>query len=266
MGTGQPAPGLTATLRRVSAPPLLEATDLTVRFGGVVAVDHLALAVAPRSLVGLIGPNGAGKTTTIDALTGFVPHQGRITLGSRNLDGRDAHERARLGLVRTWQSLALFDDLTVRENCLVAAVPPGWLAMARDLVAPGRAGEASAADDALELLGLGPIANRRPTELSLGERKLVAVARALAQRPRVLLLDEPAAGLDTTESMVLGERLRALLDLDLAILLVDHDMGLVLSVCDRVVVLDFGQVLAEGPPAAIRSDPRVVEAYLGASA
>jgi branched-chain amino acid transport system ATP-binding protein len=247
-------------------PPLLEATDLTVRFGGVVAVDRLSLTVEHRSLVGLIGPNGAGKTTTIDALTGFVPHQGRIRLDALSLDGRAAHERARRGLVRTWQSLELFDDLTVRENCLVAAVPPGLTAVARDVVVPGRASEAAAADEALEQLAIGHLTHRRPSELSLGERKLVAVARALAQRPRVLLLDEPAAGLDVTESAALGERLRALLDLDLAILLVDHDMGLVLSVCDRVIVLDFGRTLAEGTPTEIRANSRVVEAYLGASA
>jgi branched-chain amino acid transport system ATP-binding protein len=168
--------------------------------------------------------------------------------------------------VRTWQSLELFDDLTVRENCEVASVPQRLGAMAHDVVRPHRAVDTAAADEAIDRLDLGAVADRRPVELSLGERKLVAVARALAQRPRVLLLDEPAAGLDPAESLALGRRLRALLDLDLAILLVDHDMGLVLSVCDEVVVLDFGRQLASGPPSAIRADPRVVEAYLGATA
>jgi branched-chain amino acid transport system ATP-binding protein len=266
VGAGQPAEGLTGTLRRVPVPPLLAATDLTVRFGGVVALDGLSLAVPPGSLVGLIGPNGAGKTTTIDALTGFVPHQGRITLGGDDIDGLAAHERARRGLVRTWQSLELFDDLTVQENCEVASVPQRLGAMAHDVVRPHRPVDTAAADEAIDRLGLAALAHRHPVELSLGQRKLVAVARALAQQPRVLLLDEPAAGLDSTESLALGARLRGLLDLDLAILLVDHDMGLVLSVCDEVVVLDFGRQLAAGTPAAIRADERVVEAYLGTSA
>ena len=247
-------------------PPMLAAHDLAVRFGGVTALDQISIAVPAGGLIGLIGPNGAGKTTTIDALTGFVPHQGRIALAGEDIDGLAAHERARRGLVRTWQSLELFDDLTVRENCEVASVPQRLGAMAHDVVRPHRPVDTAAADEAIDRLDLGRLAHRHPVELSLGQRKLVAVARALAQRPRVLLLDEPAAGLDSSESLALGDRLRGLLDLDLAILLVDHDMGLVLSVCDEVVVLDFGRRLAAGSPAAIRADERVVEAYLGATA
>ncbi|MEI7592899.1 MAG: ATP-binding cassette domain-containing protein [Actinomycetes bacterium] len=244
---------------------VLEAIDLYVRFGGVVAVDGLSMSIQDHTLVGLIGPNGAGKTTTIDALTGFVPHRGQIKLAGTDIDDFAAHERAQRGLVRTWQSLELFDDLTVRENCLVAAVPQRLGSLASDLIRPMRPIDGSGVDDALDLLGLGSIANRRCDGLSLGEQKLVAVARALAQRPRVLLLDEPAAGLDSDESLALGTTLRSLLELDLAILLVDHDMGLVLSVCDKIAVLDFGRLIAFGSASEIRSDPRVVEAYLGAT-
>ena len=246
--------------------PMLSARDLLVRFGGVTAVDQISLEVPTGGLIGLIGPNGAGKTTTIDALTGFVAHSGVIELEGAPLDHCPAHERARRGLVRTWQSLELFDDLTVRENCQVAAVPQRLASFGRDLFLPGRSVDASASDEAIELLSLGDVADRHPIELSLGRRKLVAVARALAQRTRLLLLDEPAAGLDSTESLALGERLRSVVDHGVAILLVDHDMGLVLGVCDRVYVLDFGRMIAEGTPAEIRANQNVIEAYLGASA
>lgn len=261
-------PSETAVAVDVEAGPeaLLQADDLVVRFGGVTAVDHVSLAVPSGGLIGLIGPNGAGKTTTIDALTGFVSHRGRIRLDGIAIDGAPAHERARAGLVRTWQSLELFDDLTVRENCDVATVPQHLSSFGQDLVRPGRDIDRDSTDDAIGLLELGDVVDRHPTELSLGRRKLVAVARALAQRPRLLLLDEPAAGLDSTESLALGAKLRAVVDSGVAILLVDHDMGLVLGVCDRLSVLDFGKVIAEGTPAQIRSDARVIDAYLGASA
>jgi len=247
-------------------PPMLAAHDLAVRFGGVTALDQISIAVPAGGLIGLIGPNGAGKTTTIDALTGFVAHRGRIELDGVAIDEYPAHERARRGLVRTWQSLELFDDLTVRENCEVAAVPQRLSSFGRDVLRPGRSVDATAADEAIELLGLHDVAGRHPIELSLGRRKLVAVARAVAQRPRLLLLDEPAAGLDSTESLALGERLRSVVDHGVAMLLVDHDMGLVLGVCDRVSVLDFGRMIAEGTPAEIRANEGVIEAYLGASA
>ena len=245
---------------------LLSARDLVVRFGGVTAVDGISLTVPTGGLIGLIGPNGAGKTTTIDALTGFVAHRGAIDLDGEAIDGLAAHERARRGLVRTWQSLELFDDLTVRENCEVAAVAQRLGSLGRDLWRPRRSVDGAAADEAIELVGLGDVADRHPTELSLGRRKLVAVARALAQRPRLLLLDEPAAGLDSTESLALGRQLRSVVDHGVSILLVDHDMGLVLGVCDRVCVLDFGRMIAEGTPGEIRANEHVIEAYLGATA
>jgi branched-chain amino acid transport system ATP-binding protein len=234
----------------VSAPPpILEVTDLVVTFGGVRAVDGVTFSVARDELHGLIGPNGAGKTTTIDALTGFVSHRGRIQFEGDALDGLPAHERARAGVARTFQSLELFDDLTVRENCQVG---------------PSRGNRENDVDAALDLFDLGSVAERTPSELSLGHRKLVAVARALASKPRLLLLDEPAAGLDSAESQLLGRHLRAVVESGVTVLLVDHDMGLVLGVCDHVTVLDFGRVLASGPPSEVRADREVIDAYLGA--
>jgi branched-chain amino acid transport system ATP-binding protein len=250
----------------VAATPRLVATGLDVSFGGVHAVHDVSLAVGDGELVGLIGPNGAGKTTTIDALTGFVRHRGRVLIGGRDVSAEPPHRRAAAGLARTWQSLELFDDLTVEENLRVAADRSSAGSTVLDAVRPGR----RRADDdgvawALELLDLAPVASTYPPALSLGQRKVAAVGRGLAARPSVLLLDEPAAGLDSTESLELGAVLRRVVDGGTSILLVDHDMALVLGVCDRLAVLDFGQVIAEGPPESVRADPRVVAAYLGSS-
>jgi branched-chain amino acid transport system ATP-binding protein len=243
---------------------VLQAVGLSVRFGGVRAVEDVDVTVDEGQLVGLIGPNGAGKTTFVDAITGFVRSTGRVELDGRDLTGMAPHTRARRGLARTWQSTELFDDLTVRENLTVAAERPSFLALAAELVGR-RAGDSAAADDALEVLGLEPIAEAVPDELTQGQRKLVGVARAIAMRPRLLCLDEPAAGLDTHESEKLGERLRGIADAGTTTLLIDHDMGLVMSICDRIVVLEFGEVIAAGPPDDVRRDHRVVAAYLGKS-
>ena len=243
---------------------LLNVDALRVTYGGVTAVDDVDLTVPPGKVIGLIGPNGAGKTSTIDALTGYhAPTAGRITFGGRDITTMRPHLRARLGLVRTFQSVELFDDLTVEENLLVASQRLGVLHALRDLLLPIGAHPREDVDWALELCGLHDVADRLPTELSHGRRKLVGVARALAQRPRLVLMDEPAAGLDSDESVELGRHLRALPDEGVTVLLVDHDMGLVLSVCDEVVVLDFGRVIARGTPDQIRNDDAVVAAYLG---
>ena len=245
--------------------PVLATTGLSVRFGGVRAVDDVDVVVEEGQLVGLIGPNGAGKTTFIDAITGFVRSTGRVELDGRDLARLPPHARAQRGLARTWQSTELFDDLTVRENLMVAAQRPSFLALAAELVGK-RVGESAAAEHALELLDLRPLAEAMPTELTQGQRKLVGVARAIAMEPRLLCLDEPAAGLDTNESEDLGQRLRQIADAGTTTLLIDHDMGLVMNICDRIVVLEFGKVIATGPPDEVRRDPLVVKAYLGGAA
>ena len=244
----------------------LAATQLSVRFGGVHALSGVDLAVAKGELVGLIGPNGAGKTTLVDAVTGFVDYTGQVELDGRNLAGLRAHARAALGLSRTWQSSELFDDLTVRENLAVAARRPSLWETAKELVTDTPPTNAEAVDEALELVELGWAADLMPSDLSQGQRKLVGIARAVAMGPRLLCLDEPAAGLDTGESEELGRRLRGLADGGLSTLLIDHDMGLVLGICHRIVVLEFGKVIAAGPPEAVRRDPKVVTAYLGSAA
>ncbi|WP_158882741.1 ABC transporter ATP-binding protein [Amycolatopsis anabasis] len=241
----------------------LACRSLTVRYGALVAVSDLSLTVPAGAVTGLIGPNGAGKTTLLDALTGFVPAEGEILLRGRPLHREPPHVRAHRGLVRTWQTVELFGDLTVRENLEVAGFRFSARRVLADLVRPGRRGRAAGPDAALDLLGLGDLADRRPAELSYGQRKLVALARTLASAPSVLLLDEPAAGLDGEAGRALGERLRRIAGEGVAVVLVDHDMALVLDVCDQVAVLDYGCLIAAGAPDAIRADDRVVAAYLG---
>ena len=245
--------------------PVLEAREVTVSFGGVRAVVDVDVTVEPGQLLGLIGPNGAGKTTFIDAISGFVRYSGNVLLDGRELAGLPPHERARRGLTRTWQSIELFDDLTVRENIAVAAQRPSALTTVREVVT-GSSGAAPELDEALSLFGLHGKTEAMPAELSQADRKLVGVARALAAHPRLLCLDEPAAGLDAAGSEELGAHLREIADRGTALLLVDHDMGLVLSISDYVVVLEFGKVIARGKPDEVRRDPQVVAAYLGSAA
>jgi sulfate-transporting ATPase len=230
---------------------VFQVDQLTVRYGGVVAVNEVSLRVERGSIVGLIGPNGAGKTSVIDAVTGFAPSRGAVHLLDRPLDRMRPHARVRAGLARTFQSLELYDDLSVEENVSVAA--------------SGRrqADRKAAVTRALGSVGIAALHDRPAGDLSQGERQLVSIARACAADPAVLLLDEPAAGLDSDESTWLGERLRAIAASGTALLLVDHDVNLVLSVCDHVYVLDFGSVIAEGTPDAIRADRAVADAYLG---
>jgi branched-chain amino acid transport system ATP-binding protein len=244
---------------------LLETRGLTVDYGGVNANEAVDIVVAAGTLVGLIGANGAGKTTFIDAITGFAP----VTSGSVLLHGQEItrtapESRARRGMVRTFQSLELFDDLSVWDNLRVASDQTRWWSFFGDLL---RGSVRDQVDDrvrwALRTMNIEHLADGLPRELSHGQRKLAGVSRALAARPQLLLLDEPAAGLNAQESAELSNSLRGLRDEGIAIFLIDHDMELMMTVCDDVYVLDFGKIIAHGVPAAIRSDAAVIAAYLG---
>ncbi|MGH9082189.1 MAG: ABC transporter ATP-binding protein [Acidimicrobiales bacterium] len=244
---------------------VLSARGVSVRFGAVQALDGVDLEVGEGKLVGLIGPNGAGKTTFIDAITGFVQFSGSVQLGGREISKLQPHRRARLGLARTWQTMELFDDLSVRGNLAVAAYHPTLGSTFAEVVFGRQPRAEQLADETLTLLDLGEVADAMPSDLPEGRRKLVGVARALVARPSLLLLDEPAAGLDTHESQDLGQRLRGIVDEGLPALLIDHDMGLVFGICDQIYVLDFGTIIASGTPEEVRSNPAVLAAYLGAS-
>lgn len=249
------------TTSRAMAGATLSTSDLLVRFGAVVAVDHVSIECRTGELCGLIGPNGAGKTTLVDAITGFVPSSGAVEFDGQDVSNWAPHRLAQAGLRRTWQSLELFDDISVRANLDVACDSLSARGVIRDLIVRG--GTDAGVDWVLELLGLTSYADRLPRELPQGRRKLLGIARALVAKPKLLLLDEPAAGLDRSETIWLGQQLRRLVDLGYAMLLIDHDMSLVLSVCDRVHVLHAGELIASGTPAAIRTDARVLTAYLG---
>ncbi|MEX1008264.1 MAG: ATP-binding cassette domain-containing protein [Acidimicrobiia bacterium] len=246
------------------APMALDVHEVSVRFGGVQAVIDVSVALRPGEVVGLIGPNGAGKTTLIDAITGFANARGRVELDGRDVSRWSARRRARAGLGRSFQSLELFESMTVYENLRAASDRRDPLAYLIGLVHPGDDALSPTALAAIREFGLEDDLDRRPDELPYGRRRLVAIARAVAAGPSVLLLDEPAAGLGDRETAELGRLVRHLADeWGLAVLMVEHDVALVLRVCDRVTVLDEGRNLASGAPAEIRHDPRVVAAYLG---
>ena len=245
--------------------PLLEAQDVSVRFGGVVALDSVTLGVMPGTIAGLIGPNGAGKTTLFNAITGVVePARGRIRLDGVDITGWPAHRRGRAGISRTFQRLELFTGLTVHDNLLGAwesNVSGGVLGRQRD---EGRRIVA----EVIELLDLGDIADRLAGQLSVGRGRVVELGRALCTQPRVLLLDEPSSGLDPSETAHFRDTLRQVVGRETgepAILLVEHDVQLVMEICDWITVLDFGLCIAEGTADQIRSDEKVIAAYLGDS-
>lgn len=241
----------------------LRTESLSVHYGGLVANDKVDLHVAPGEIVGLIGPNGAGKTTFVDAVTGFTVSDGEVHLAGERIDGLQPHLRRRRGLSRTWQAGELFTNLTVAQNIEVAAAPGGFGAVVRDLFGRRPRSLRRIVGAALRTVGLDGIEDTVTRDLTLGQQKLVGVARSLAGNCQVLLLDEPAAGLDSTESFEFADRLRAIARGGPGVLLIDHDMPLVLGVCDRVYVMEFGKVIFTGTTDQARTDPGVIAAYLG---
>jgi branched-chain amino acid transport system ATP-binding protein len=252
-----------------SAGPVLAARALTVRFGGITALDDVSIEIASGEVLGIIGPNGAGKTTLFNAISGFVPVQsGELEWKGRALKGVATDRLVGLGIARTLQGVGLFPGLTVLENVTLGAQRFRRAGFISALLALPRADrdERALRERALERLselGCEDLADRSPQTLPYPVQKRVALARALVSEPELLLLDEPAGGLGGEEMEELGTRIRALRG-SAAVMLVEHRMDLVMSVCDRVVVLDFGRVIAQGDPGTVQRDPIVLEAYLGA--
>jgi ABC-type branched-subunit amino acid transport system ATPase component len=262
-----------STIDAPATTALLEAQGITVRFGGVVALDDVSLRVPEGSTVGLVGPNGAGKTTLFGVLSGLIrPKAGRVTMSGVDVTRRSPQHRARKGLSRTFQRMELFTELTVREHLVLARrVNDGrerLLGMVRDVTGFGERpgpGEEAAVEEILALLGLEAVADRPALAIPLGTGRLLEVARALAAEPTVMLLDEPSSGLDALETAQLGEALRRVRsERGIAFVLVEHNVEFVLGLSDRITVLDFGKLIAEGTPDEIRTSPAVQAAYFGA--
>ena len=236
---------------------LLDVSEVTVRFGGNIALDDVYLGAEPGIVTGLIGPNGAGKTTLFNVITGLLPpNVGKVTIDGRNVNRLSPTKRARCGMARTFQRLELFSLLSVRENIRVAAdVHKGW---ARDGSNP-----AEVVEEIIERVGLTAVADARVDSLPTGQCRLVELGRCLATKPKVMLLDEPASGQSEAETMIFAELLQSLAAGGMAVVLVEHDVALVMNVCARVNVLDFGRIIASGTPSEIQNDQAVLSAYLG---
>ncbi|HEY0719270.1 MAG TPA: ABC transporter ATP-binding protein [Streptosporangiaceae bacterium] len=243
--------------------------DVTVRFGGLTALDGVSLTARPRQITGIIGPNGAGKTTLLNTACGFVrPQSGTVSFDGQVLNGLKTHRLAALGITRTLQGVGLFGGLTVAENVMVGATPSARAGVWSALFGLPRSDRderrlREQAQHALEQLGVADLADRLPGTLPYGLRKRVALARALAARPRLVLLDEPASGLPENELPELGDLIAKLAE-EAGVVVIEHRMDLVMSVCDTIFVLDFGKLIAGGTPAEVQADPAVTAAYLGA--
>ena len=249
---------------------VLEVSDVSVRFGGLAALSAVSLTVAPGEVVGVIGPNGAGKTTLLNVLCGFIrPDEGQVLIDGRHYRDLRPHRLAGLGIARTLQGVGLFDQLSAIENVMTGANCRATAGFWSALLGLPRSGQderrlRQEARQALDRVGAAAVADARPGELPYGMRKKITLARALAARPKLLLLDEPASGLAENELVELGGLIRALAA-ETSLVIVEHHMDLMMSVCDSLVVLDFGKVIARGTPQEIQADPAVTAAYLGAS-